>query len=74
VVYRQRGVDAFLLQDMQQQMRQFEIAVSRALGVPQRLDKGIVADAVELAGDCFEVDFSHGSPLTPARRTRSFLL
>ena len=52
----EREVGAVLLQHVQQPMRQLDVAVARALGLAQRLDEGLVADAIELAGDRFDAD------------------
>ena len=51
---------ALLLQDVEQPVRQLDVAVAGALGLAQRLDEGFVADPVELAGDGFEADVGHG--------------
>ena len=51
-----------LLQDVEEPVRQLEVAVARALGVAQRLHEGVVADAVQLAGDRFETDVGHRRP------------
>ena len=60
VVERQRQVGAVVGDDGQHPVRQLEVAVASALGVPQRAHEGVVADAVELAGYCFETDVCHG--------------
>ena len=49
-------VGAVLLQQVQQPMAKLQIAVARALGLPQSLDERLVADAVQLAGDGFDAD------------------
>ena len=60
----QREVGPVLLQEMQQPVGELEIAVAGALGLPQRLDERLVADAVQLAGDRFDADVcAHGLPL-----------
>ena len=59
----ERNVGAILLQQMQDPMGEFDIAVARALGLPKRLQERLVADAVELAGDRFDADVrGHGTP------------
>ena len=42
-------------------MRELDIAVAGALGLAQRLDEGLVADPVQLAGDRLEADVGHRS-------------
>ena len=51
------------LQDLEQPMRQLDIAIPRPLRLPERLQEGVVADPVELACDGFEADIGHGRPL-----------
>ena len=53
-------VGTFLLQDMEQPMGEFDIAIAGALGVPQGLYEGFVADAVQFPGYCFKADVGHG--------------
>ena len=50
-------------------MRELDIAVARALGLAQRLDEGVVADAVELSGYRLEADVGHVSPSVSVART-----
>src|ERR1700688_1430435 len=49
-------IRAILLQDMHEPMGELAVPVSGALGLPQPLQKRLVADAVELAGDRFDAD------------------
>ena len=63
MVGRQADVGALVLQDMEQPMRQLDVAVARALGLAQRLDEGLVADPVELARYRLEADVGHRRPL-----------
>ena len=58
----QRKVGAVFLQDVQQPVRELDIAVAGALGLPQRLHEGFVADPVELAGDGLKADIGHRLP------------
>jgi hypothetical protein len=48
---------------VKQQVRQLHIPVAGVLGVPQRLEEGIVADPVQFAGYGLEADIGHGCPL-----------
>ena len=42
-------------------MAELDVAIAGALGLPQRLYEGLVADAVEFAGDRFDADVrAHG--------------
>ena len=70
----QRDVGALALQDVEQPMGQLDIAVAGALGLAQRLDEGVVADPVQLAGDGLEADVGHRSllPLCVQRRVGSY--
>ena len=62
VIGGQREVGAILLQQVQQPMRKFDVAIALRLGLPKRLDEGLVADAIELAGDRFDADVrAHGN-------------
>src|ERR1700722_2263171 len=57
----EREIRVVLLQDMHEPMRELEVAVSRALGLPQALQERLIADAVQLAGDGFDADVrAHG--------------
>ncbi len=73
MIGRQRDVGALALQDMDQPVREFDIAIAGALGLAQRLEQGFVADAVELACHCFKVNVGHRRlPRLPACRIRLF--
>ena len=48
------------LQDVEQPVRELDVAVARPLGMAQRLDEGLVAEPVQLSGDCFQTDIGHG--------------
>src|SRR5688572_2224592 len=50
---------AVLLQDVHEPMRELDITMALAFRLPQRLNEGIVADPVELAGDGFKTDINH---------------
>ena len=56
-------VGTFVLQDMQQPVREFDIAIARALGLAQRLNEGVVADPVQLASDRLKTNVRHSLPL-----------
>ena len=62
VVGGQADVGALDLQDVNEPMRQLDIAVAGTLGLAQRLEEGFVADPVELAGDGLETDVGHRLP------------
>ena len=49
-------IGAILLQQMQHPMAEFDVAIARALGLPQRLNKRFIADPVELARDRLDTD------------------
>ena len=55
----QRDVAALVLQDVTEPVRELDIAVAGALRLPQRLDEGLVADPVQLAGYRFKTDIGH---------------
>src|SRR5712671_2911316 len=59
IVRGQRDVAAFVLQHMNQPVREFDIAIAGALRLPQRLEQGLIADAVELACDGLKIDVGH---------------
>ena len=62
----QRQIGAVLLEQMQHPVAELDVAVARALGLPQRLNECLVADPVELAGDRFDADVcAHVVPLRP---------
>ena len=44
-------IGALGLQDMEQPMCEFDVAVSGPFGMPQGLDERVVTNSVELAGD-----------------------
>jgi hypothetical protein len=58
----QREVGAFVLQDMKEPVRELDVAIARAFGVPQRLDEGVITQPVELASDCLKTDIRHIAP------------
>ena len=60
---RQPDVGILLLQDVKKPVRQLDMTMTGALGVAQRLHESIVADTIEFAGDGFQADIGHGSPL-----------
>ena len=43
-------------------MRELDVAVAGALGVPQGLDEGLVSDPVQLPGYGLEADVGHDDP------------
>ena len=56
MVRRQGEIGAVLLQEVQHPMAELDVAIAGALGLPQRLDEGLVTDAVEFAGHQFDAD------------------
>ena len=62
VVGGKAEVVTLLLQDVEQPVREFDIAVARALGVPQGLDECVVAGPIQFSGYGFKADVGHGSP------------
>ena len=55
----QRNVGAVVGEDVLQPVRQFDIAISGALGVAQRLHEGVIAYAVQFSRYRFEADVAH---------------
>ena len=55
-------IGPLLLKDVEQPMREFDIAVARALGVAQGLDERVVAGPVQFPGDGFKADIGHRTP------------
>jgi hypothetical protein len=45
---------------MKKPVRQLDIAIAGALGMPQGPDEGVVADPVQLPGYGFKADIGHG--------------
>src|ERR1700759_3525955 len=52
----EREIRSVLLQDVHEPMRELEVTVSGALGLPQPLQERFVADTVELAGYRFDAN------------------
>ena len=59
IIGGERDVGALALQDVDEPMGELDIAVAGALGLAQRLEKGLVADPVELACDRLKADVGH---------------
>src|ERR1700748_270940 len=55
----QRNVGPLALQDVRQPVREVDVSVAGALCLAERLEQGFIADAVELACDCFEINVGH---------------
>ena len=55
----ERHIGAVHLQDAEQPVRQFQVAIAYALGLAERLHETVIADAVQFAGDGFEADVGH---------------
>ena len=60
MIGRQAEIAAFLLEDMEKPVRQFDVAIAGALGVAQGPDEGVVADPVQFPGYGFKADIGHG--------------
>src|SRR5271166_474728 len=59
---RQRNVGPVLLQKLEEPMAELDIAISRSLGLPQRLNERLVANTVEFARNRLDADVcAHGS-------------
>ena len=56
VIGGQREIGAILLRQMQHPMRKFDVAIAGAFGLPQGLDEGLVANAIQFAGNRLDAD------------------
>ncbi len=55
----QRQIRAIVLQDMGEPMSQFEVGISCALGLTQRLNEAVIPQAVQLPSHRLETDIGH---------------
>ena len=57
----QSNIGAILLQNIKQPVGELDVSVAGAFGVPKRLNEGLVANPVQLAGYGLQADVGHGS-------------